>query len=97
MHGCCPINCVGLVVQIGTLDDGGQIDLPSGARPPAGASGPWDPWDPTGPQFVVFTSGVKLIAVRPPSARRRAHGAHGPHVPQLYVFGSAPRTLPYTN
>jgi len=98
-----PINCVGLVDQIGTLSVGGQSDLLSaGRRPPAwarwaraadGARGPHGHpralMDPkNGTSYVGDQS--DFPSVRQPAARRRAHAPHGT---QLYLFGPDPQTL----
>jgi len=75
--------------------------------PPAAGLGPTGPWGPCAPwaswvpraqphelQISIFYVGGQgdLPSVRPPSARRRAHGAHRP---QLLLFGPDTRTLPY--
>ena len=62
----------------------------AGRRWPPAGNGPVGPMGPPGLHFC-FMLEVKLIccpSAHPPSARRWAHGAHGP---QFYVFGPDPR------
>jgi len=100
-----PITCVVLVVQIGTLHVRGQIDLPSGCRPPIGRHGPNGPG---GPKFVFFTSEVKSIfcfyfffpaqsICRPSSARRPPAVWHMGLLGRNYIrLGRVPGPFPYS-
>lgn len=83
----CSIECVGLVVQMGTLYVGGQIALLSGRRPLAR----WavGPMEPKGPQIGIF------LIHRRSNWYLRPMGPMGHNYIWLYLFGLDHRTLTY--